>query len=112
MRDDYGRFQALDAEIVCVGTDDMKAFQYYWNRNKFPYIGLPDPKHHVVDLYGQQVKLLKFGRMPALFVIDKAGIIQYAHYADSMSDIPSNQSVLAVLERINEGHISQVDIKD
>jgi len=53
-------------------------------------VGLADPTHTVAKRYGQEVKLLKWGRMPALMVIDKAGQVTYKHYGGSMSDIPPN----------------------
>ena len=52
-------------------------------------------------MYGQQVKWLKFGRMPALTVIDKQGRVHYRHYGESMSDIPPNVTVLALLDELN-----------
>ena len=54
------------------------------------------------SVLNQEWKLLKLGRMPALLVVDKQQIIQYAHYGDSMSDIPRNQEIIAVLEEINK----------
>jgi peroxiredoxin len=66
------------------------------------YVGLPDPEHQVADLYDQQVKLLKLGRMPALIIIDKSGQIRYRHYGDSMRDIPANDEILALLDQLNQ----------
>lgn len=62
---------------------------------------MPDPKHSVADLYGQEWNLFKLGRVPALLLIDKAGRIRYQHYSDSMSDIPENSLLLALLDKIN-----------
>jgi hypothetical protein len=39
--------------------------------------------------------------MPALMVVDKAGIIQYEHYGDSMQDIPANSLILDLLDQLN-----------
>jgi peroxiredoxin Q/BCP len=50
----------------------------------------------------QEVILHKFGRMPALLVVDKKGIIRYAHYGDSMRDIPKNEEIFDVLRTIKE----------
>jgi hypothetical protein len=38
--------------------------------------------------------------MPALMVLDKQGTVHYQHYAASMADIPENQVVLDVLDKI------------
>ncbi len=101
LRQDYAEFQAREAEVLVVGTDDRKSFEYHWASQKYPFVGLPDPECVVPDLYGQEVKLLQFGRMPALMVIDKSGVIRYAHYGDAMSDIPRDEKILALLDQIN-----------
>lgn len=101
LRHDYLKFVAYEAEIVVVGPEDKAAFARYWQKEVFPFVGLPDPEHRVADLYGQQVKLLKFGRLPALMVVDKNGQIRYQHYGDSMRDIPANSEILALLEQLN-----------
>ena len=100
-RQDYLKFVAHEAEIVVVGPEDKAAFARYWQKEAFPFVGLPDPEHRVADLYGQQVKLLKLGRLPALIVIDKSGQLRYHHYGDSMRDIPANDEILALLDRLN-----------
>ena len=50
---------------------------------------------------GQQVKLLKLGRMPAQFVIDKEGKMRHLHYGESMQDIMTDDDVLALLDEVN-----------
>jgi peroxiredoxin Q/BCP len=52
-------------------------------------------------MLNQEVIIHKFGRMPAMLVLDKKGVIQYAYYSDSMSDIPKNEEVFEVLRKIN-----------
>lgn len=102
LRHDYLEFVAREAEIVVIGPEDHTTFARYWEKEALPYIGLPDPEHRVADLYGQQVKLLKLGRMPALLVIDKLGQIRYRHYANSMRDIPPNDEILALLDELGQ----------
>ena len=102
LRQEYDEFVARDAEIVVVGPDSEKAFQNYWSKEGLPSVGLADPSHTVARRYGQEVKLLKLGRMPALMVLDKAGEVVYAHYGGSMEDIPPNREILAVLDRLNQ----------
>ena len=73
MRQDYDKFIAQDAELLIVGPEDADAFRRYWSDHNLPFPGLPDPKHSVLKLYG------------------------YVHYGKSMSDIPSNEEILAAL---------------
>ncbi len=101
LRLDYDKFTGQDAEILVVGPDNQKAFQEFWQTNNLPFIGLPDPKHRVAKAYGQQVKLLKLGRIPALKVIDRHGCIRYSNYGSSMQDIPPNQEILDLLTMLN-----------
>lgn len=101
LRQDYDQFTARDAEIVTIGPENAAAFQKYWAENKMPFVGLPDPDHSVLKLYGQQVSLFKLGRMPAQMIIDKSGTLRYIHYGHSMQDIPENAELLELLDQIN-----------
>ena len=101
LRHDHSQFVARDVEVVVVGPEDAPAFAAYWQKESLPFIGLPDPEHSVLKLYGQEVKLFKFGRMPAQVLIDKAGIARFVHYGHSMSDIPKNEEILALADEIN-----------
>ena len=80
-----------------MGPDDADAFSSYWSENDLPFIGLPDPEHTVADLYGQETSLLKLGRMPAQVIVDRAGMVRFAHYGRSMKDIPDNHEILKSL---------------
>ena len=102
LRHDYQQFVARDAEVVVIGPEDQKAFQEYWQKENLPFVGLADPTHTVANRYGQEVSLLKLGRMPALMVIDKAGQVRFQHHAGAMFDIPPNRQVLAVLDDLNK----------
>ena len=102
LRLDYQRFIERNTKIVAIGPEDAKSFADWWHNNKMPFIGIADPEHIVADKYGQQVKLLKFGRMPAQFVVDKQGRIRYRHYGESMSDISSNEDILRLLDELNK----------
>lgn len=102
LRQDYQEFVRRGTEIVIVGPEDAAAFRAYWRTEALPFIGLPDPDHTVANRYGQEVKLLKFGRMPALVVVDKQGMVRFQHYGDSMRDIVSNAELLTLLDRLNK----------
>jgi peroxiredoxin len=103
LRDEFEEFLKLETVVVVVGPEDAPTFKTYWTDNNLPFIGLPNPTHTVLKLYGQEVKLLKLGRMPASFIIDRTGLIRFVHYGHSMSDIPSNQDVLQTLRSLNTG---------
>ena len=104
LRQDFEKFKSENTAILVVGPENSKAFTKYWDENNLPFIGLPDPKHSVLKLYGQEIKLFKFGRMPAMVVVDMQGIVRFVHYGHSMSDIPENKDVLETLQVLNVEH--------
>ena len=102
MRQDYEEFVARDTVIVVVGPDGPDVVKKYWKENDLPFIGVPDPRHTVLKLFGQEVKLFKFGRMPAQVIIDKNGTARYVHYGHEMSDIPPNEEIISLLDELNK----------
>ena len=102
LRQDYQKFTGREAAIIAVGPENAKDFAEYWQSRDMPFTGIPDPKHSIADLYSQRVDILKLGRMPAMFVIDKEGKIRFRHYGNSMSDIPKDEDILALLDDLNK----------
>ncbi len=101
LRQDNEEFAKRDAVLIAIGPENTGTFADWWRKHEMPFIGLPDPTHSVAKLYGQEVKLLKLGRMPAQAIVDKKGLIRYVHYGQSMSDIPENGELLAKLDMLN-----------
>lgn len=101
LRDDYQSFVESDTEIISIGPDGPDTFRDFWDRREIKFTGLPDPELQVLNQYGQEVKLLKMGRLPAMILVDKAGMIRWTHYGNSMADIPGTKEVLEILEQIN-----------
>lgn len=94
-------FSSRDTAVVAIGPEDSSKFKAYWEKNDLSFIGLPDPKHTVLKLYGQQVNLFKLGRMPAQMLIDKEGILRWVHYGHSMKDIPDNQEIFDLIDKMD-----------
>ena len=88
----------LDVEVLVVGPEKPDAFRDYWKNESMPFTGLPDSQHSALKLYGQEVKILKLGRMPAQMLIDKSGFVRFVHYGDSMRDIPDISEVIKALK--------------
>jgi peroxiredoxin len=101
LRQGFEEFGKRGAEIVVVGPEKAEAFASYWSKHDLQFVGLPDPNHGVLKLYGQEVKIFKLGRMPAQVIVDKAGMVRYVHYGHSMSDIPKNEELLGLLDQLN-----------
>jgi len=102
LRQDYQEFIKRQAEVIILGPEEPQAFAAYWEKHNLPFIGLPDPKASVLKLYGQEVNLFKLGRMPAQVIVDKTGVARFVHYGHSMSDIPENAELFAILDELEE----------
>ena len=105
LRQDYQEFVNRNTEVIAIGPEDAKSFAEWWHNEQMPFIGIADPEHIVANMYGQQVKLLKLGRMPAMVIVDKQGRIWHRHYGESMSDISSDEDILQLLDELNREQI-------
>lgn len=98
---DIKEFEQLDSVLYGILVDKkenaMKLEQKY-GLGKFPVYY--DSNKKMANMLNQEVKIAKAGRLPGLLIVDKEGIIQYAYYGDSMSDIPKNSDVFEVLKKL------------
>jgi peroxiredoxin len=101
LRQHYQKFVDRDTVVIVIGPEDAATFRAYWVKEQLPFIGLQDPHKSVLTRYGQEVAVIKLGRMPAQVVIDKLGFVRYVHYGHAMSDIPSNAEIIALLDEID-----------
>lgn len=101
LRQDYQEFVKRDTEVLIVAPDNAAEVAEFWRVQGMPMPGLVDPGHDVANQYGQQVKLLKFGRMPSMVVLDRGGAVRFEHRGDNMQDIPPNKKILALLDELN-----------
>jgi peroxiredoxin Q/BCP len=107
LRQDYPQFVSRQVAIIVIGPEDASAFRGYWEKENLPFVGLPDPQHKVLKLYGQEVNLFKLGRMPAQVLIDRQGMARFVHYGHAMDDIPPNSELLELLDGMSSSTVSQ-----
>lgn len=93
MKQDYKEFKSKSVTIVVVAPHAAEKVAEYWKKEELPMIGVSDEDGKLGELYGQEWKLLKLGRMPALFVIDRKGTLAFSQYGKTMSDIPKNSEM-------------------
>lgn len=103
LRHGFPEFEKRGTVILVIGPENKAAFAKYWREHKLPFIGLPDAGQTVLNLYGQEIILRKFGRMPAQVLVDEAGMVRYVHYGKNMSDIPPNSEILSMIDEIKTG---------
>jgi peroxiredoxin len=103
LRQDFAEFGKRETTILVIGPENASAFTRYFGEHDLPFTGLPDPQHTVLNLYGQQINLFKFGRMPAQLLVDRTGMVRCVYYGKNMADIPTNAEMLALIDEINAG---------
>ena len=101
LRQDFAEFEKRGTVIIVLGPEDAGAFRKYFTENDLPFVGVPDPTHSVLKLYGQKVNLFKFGRMPAQVLVDKSGTARYVHYGHDMTDIPKNEELFGLIDTLD-----------
>jgi len=65
LRQDHQQFVSRKYRNVAIGPEGNKAFKEWWDEHQMPFTGSLIQSTLLLILYGQQVKLIKLGRMPA-----------------------------------------------
>lgn len=100
LKENYERFQSLNVEVIIIARDDEAKLKAFWDAKDYPFQAIYDENEKLGDAYGQEWKLSKLGLMPALFLISQEGRILFSHYAADMADIPSNETLFAILKTL------------
>ena len=100
LRQDFAEFEKRGTVIVVLGPEDAGAFRKYFTENDLPFVGVHDPTHSVLKLFGQKVNLFKFGRMPAQVLVEKSGLARFVHYGHDMTDIPKNGELFGLIDSL------------
>ena len=132
LRDDRERFERAGARVVLIGLGPHTRARLFCDERHVPFECLSDPTQEAyrayglgrgrnVQLFGPQL-LLRYARavlrrdvdgarlsgddyrqMPGVFVIDRGGVIRYAHRNRDVADNPTNEDLLQALASIPPG---------
>jgi peroxiredoxin Q/BCP len=97
----YGEFRGAGAEIVSLVRDTQQNAHDYFEKHHIPFPCLVDITGNVYHQFEVKSNLLSFGQRPALFVIDREGIVRYAYLGSQQWEIPTNEEVLKVVRSLN-----------
>lgn len=100
MTEQYGEFKAAGAEVIAVVKDAPEAARIYFAERGIPFPCLVDPERRVYDQYEVESKPLSLGQRPALFVIDREGVVRFAYLGRQQWETPPNSEVLGVCRSI------------
>lgn len=96
MTKQHQEFQAAGAKVIALVRDTQEATRNYFQKHPIPFTCLVDIQGDVYHQYEVKSALLSLGQRPALFVIDREGIVRYAYLGSQQWEIPSNKKVLEV----------------
>lgn len=100
MRDRYGEFEERGAQVIAIAPDTVENASNYFHLHEMPFTCLPDPDRAVYRLYDVKSAMISLGQRPGLFVIDKEGVVQYAHLGRQQWEIPTVDETLRQLDAL------------
>ena len=100
MRDRYAEFEERGAYILAIAPDTPENARRYAQDNDIPFPCLPDPDRQVFRQYDVKSAMISLGQRPGLFLIDKDGIVRYAHLGWQQWEIPSVDETLEQLDAL------------
>jgi len=100
LRDRYSEFEERGAEVLAIAPDTLENAQRYFQANDIPFPCLPDPDREVFRQYDVKSAMISLGQRPGLFVIDKEGVVRYAHLGWQQWEIPSVDETLQQLDAL------------
>ena len=95
MREDIDRFTGGGAKVVAVAPDSPDGVARFVRDRDYPFPLLADTDHAVFDAYDVASRLSSLGQRPAVFVVDRQGIVRFDSIGTQQWQIPSNDTVLA-----------------
>lgn len=104
-----GDYEALDAKVLGISGDNPFAQEAWAQKSGITLPLLSDYEHAVAKAYGvayeqflPEANLIMGGvAKRSAFVIDKAGVIQYAEVQDHPKDLPNFEAVKAALQSLS-----------
>ena len=100
MRDDIQRFDQAGARVIAIAPETSEGVDRFVRDNDYPFAILADTDHVVFDAYDVANKLMSLGQRPAVFVVDRDGIVRFDSIGTQQWQIPSNDNVLTALSSL------------
>ena len=100
LQENLAEFKKLDTEVLGISIDSRHSHKAFAEHLGLEFPLLSDFDKQVCQAYG----VLRQGGFAerALFVIDRQGIIRYAH-VNPIGEVPDNKPVLDVLRKLSKG---------
>ena len=102
MREHHDEFVAHDAQVLAIAPGGVgnSVSKYIHKAGEFPFPLLTDGRHKTFDAYDVVKKIASLGQRPALFVIDRDGVVRYNQVGTQQTNIPPITEILAELDAL------------
>jgi peroxiredoxin len=101
LRDRYAEFEERGTKVLAIAPDTLENARTYFQTNEIPFPCLPDPDRQVFRQYDVKSAMISLGQRPGLFIIDKDGIVRYAHLGWQQWEIPTIDETLKQLDALS-----------
>ncbi|MEO7306146.1 MAG: redoxin domain-containing protein [Ferruginibacter sp.] len=105
VRDDIGRYSNVNAEVIGISVDSVFTLKKYKEDQQYNFPFLSDFNKEVSALYGSLIDEwildMKGVSKRSVFIIDKAGIVNYAEVLESTNDMPDFEVINEKLHALN-----------
>jgi peroxiredoxin len=102
VRDDFGRYSNVNAQVIGISVDSVFTLRKYKEDQHYNFPFLSDFNKEVSVLYGclydEWILEMKGVSKRAAFIIDKKGIIRYAEVLETAGDLPDFKAINQTLE--------------
>ncbi len=98
-RDGIESFADLGVTVVGISSDGLESHRKFRQKHELPFVLLSDEDLEIADRYGCKGLL---GMKRAVFLVDEAGIIRYAHIEVLALFKRSASELLAVIAQLDE----------
>ena len=86
--------------MVTIAPDSADGVARFVRDNPYPFPLLADTDHAVFDRYDVVSTMMSLGQRPALFVVDRDGVVRFDSIGTQQWQIPSNDNVLTVVAQL------------
>jgi peroxiredoxin len=106
VRDDIARYQQMNAEVLGISVDSVFTLARFKEDQQLNFTLLSDFNKEASNAYGCIYDSftpmgMKGVSKRSAFVIDKAGIVQYAEVLDNAGEVPNFDAIHACLSQLN-----------
>ena len=100
MRDDHDKFVAAGASVIAVAPESRAAIERFTKQHPVPFPIVSDSDHAVFDAYDVASRALSLGQRPAVFVLDRTGVVRFDAIGTQQWQIADNKTVLSILRSL------------